>query len=306
MWKELKAQGTECWRQWRDGEHRFDGDLFRQAGGGYVAFVYLKHADQKELPWSETAAKLGAELGEPLTAIGGALKVGDRSEPLPLLWGDGAALADIVTTELGCLYRLELQGVLNPGLFMDQRDNRATLKERISAGAAGPLLNLFSYTGAFSVLAAKAGCPVTSVDLSRRYLEWDRRNHELNGTAALSKRIAADAREYLQRAAKKAARGDEGAGYSWVIIDPPTFSRSDRGPFQVRREMPALVEAALAVQSGPGGILISSNDSRWGRDDFMAEMGDLARAGGVRLEEGLVPLDFEPYSLNSCWLLRNR
>src|SRR5262249_35668972 len=135
---------------------------------------------------------------------------------------------------------------------LDPRCTRA----RVRREAVGKrFLNLFSYTGAFTVHAAAGGASqTTSVDLSGKYLDWAARNLRLNGfDPALHERVRADACEWLTLAAK------EGRRYELILIDPPPFSASKamRRSFNVQRDHPRLIEGALQLLV-PGGTLYFS------------------------------------------------
>src|SRR5213075_230619 len=113
-----------------------------------------------------------------------------------------------------------------------------------SAPLAGmELLNTFAYTCGFSVCAAKAGAHTTSVDLSRKYLEWGKRNFALNGlNASHHDFIAGDVFDWLRRLAKKQRQ------FELIALDPPTFSRSKHhGVFQAEKHFGELVTAALPL-----------------------------------------------------------
>src|SRR5208282_2118674 len=112
------------------------------------------------------------------------------------------------------------------GLFLDQRDNRRRLLHR---HGASEVLNAFAYTCGFSVCAAASGARVTSLDLSKKYLDWGRRNFVLNQLdPARHDFIFGDAFAWFRRLAKKKRLFDI------IILDPPTFSRSkESGVFQV-------------------------------------------------------------------------
>jgi 23S rRNA (cytosine1962-C5)-methyltransferase len=153
----------------------------------------------------------------------------------------------------------------SPGLFLDQRDNRARTAELVRSCVQQrgrcAVLNSFAYTCAFSVAAAKAApaaaVAVTSVDLSARYLDWGRRNFTANGLDPAAHEFASgDALTFMEIAAKKKRRFD------LLILDPPTFSTSKQtGPFQVERHYSRLFALAARIAS-PGATLLCSHNQR--------------------------------------------
>jgi len=139
--------------------------------------------------------------------------------------------------EGGHAFRVNLSDYVDTGLFLDHRITRA----RVAHESAFTFLNLYSYTGAFTVYAAAAGMKTTSVDLSHTYLDWARENLELNQLTG--ELVHADVREYLADARRAGRRWDV------AIVDPPTFSNSKRMDytFDVQRDHAALLTDALAV-----------------------------------------------------------
>jgi 23S rRNA (cytosine1962-C5)-methyltransferase len=246
--------------------------------------------------------------GVTVGVVSGAVKTTRGSAPLAPIYFNGALEgAELITTEWGSRLSLRMKDMLNPGVFMDQRVNRGRLSQLIAKRGLGPLLNLFSYTGAFSVLAARRGCAATSVDLSKSYLTWEGVNHELNGTAALSRRLKADATDYLRRQGAKEARGEmnESDRPAFIVIDPPTFSRADGKVFRVQEGLPALVrDATKILDRKAGAILVSCNAMGWPMEDFIEQSRAWALDAGLRWERGATAEDVD-YELNSAWLLRN-
>ena len=180
------------------------------------------------------------------------------------------------------------------GLFLDQRDNRTALAARVAewvaarakTGAPPPaVLNLFSYTGSFSVAAASAGARVTSVDLSARYLDWSRRNFGENGLDPAAHEFAkGDALVFLEIAAKRERRFD------LLILDPPTFSTSkQRGVFQVEKNYAKLFELACRVAAPEATLLASHNQRTLEPRALATKLSEGARAASRRV------LEFRPF-----------
>lgn len=153
--------------------------------------------------------------------------------------------------EGGHKFRVNLSDYVDTGLFLDHRITRA----RAAAEPARTMLNLFAYTGAFSVYAGAAGMQTTTVDLSNTYLEWAAENLALNRLTG--EIIRADVREFLVDARRAGRRWD------LVVVDPPTFSNSKRmdGTWDVQRDHAGLLDNVLAVCSGV--VWFSTNRRRF-------------------------------------------
>jgi 23S rRNA (cytosine1962-C5)-methyltransferase len=184
------------------------------------------------------------------------------------------AKGPFIALENGVKFEMSFQEGYSTGLFLDQRDNRRRLL-RNYVGADFPLklegaevLNTFAYTCAFSVCAGLAGASVTSLDLSRKYLDWGRRNFQLNELdPAHHDFIYGDVFDWLKRFAKK------GRQFDLVLLDPPTFSQSkDSGVFRAETDFAKLAGDALRVLK-PGGVLFAStNAARLKPEDFLAQI----------------------------------
>jgi 23S rRNA G2069 N7-methylase RlmK/C1962 C5-methylase RlmI len=282
-----------------------DVDAYLLSDGRWFLFAYIR--DRRlaldDAHWSRVAAKFAD--GEVL-GIGRALKTDEGSEPLaPLALGASGLPEELWAREGWLRFRLETKDVLNPGLFLDQELNRERLME-LAQGASPEegCLNLFSYTGAFTMSAFCAGARSgTSVDVSARYLAWERANAEANfgGLELTHKLIKDDARDFLRRAARKAKEG--GARYRWIIVDPPTFSRGQGKPFKVERDLVPMLADAADCLAPRGAILASTNDARWATRDFVDAVGRFARERGLKVEKGRVPPEFgAEHPLKSAWL----
>ncbi len=155
-------------------------------------------------------------------------------------------------SEGGVKLLVNLTDYLDTGLFLDHR----AMRLRIQREAAGKrFLNLFCYTATATVHAAKGGArTTTSVDLSKTYLDWARRNLSLNGFSDKNRLEQGDVMAWLE--------ADSGE-YDLIFIDPPTFSNSKRmeGVFDVQRDHVRLLDLAMA-RLAPGGVLYFSNNFR--------------------------------------------
>jgi len=227
-------------------------------------------------------------------------------------WLCGApATNEILVRENGLRFLLRLDEGGSTGLFLDQRENRRRLQDHYVAPGfelppAPDVLNAFAYTCAFSVAAAAGGGRVTSLDLSRNYLEWGRRNFELNGLEPSGHEfLFGDAFAWFRRLVKKNRLFDI------LVLDPPTFSRSrESGVFQAQKNYGALVDAALPLLKPGGTLLASTNAAGFAPEDFIAAVtGSIRRAGRrvARRHYAPQPPDFpieraEPAYLKTVWL----
>jgi 23S rRNA (cytosine1962-C5)-methyltransferase len=177
----------------------------------------------------------------------------DRSAPV-LFEGDPALPLVTTVRESGLVYGLDFAAGYSVGLFLDQRANRRL----VSAYGSKKLLNTFAYTCSFSLVAASVGAQTVSVDLSKKSLDRGRENFALNQIDTEGHRFIAD--DVLDVFPRLAKRGEK---FDTIILDPPTFSRGNKGrKFQVERDMEALLMAALEVAEPKARILISTNCTR--------------------------------------------
>ena len=188
-----------------------------------------------------------------------------------------AAPDDLAVREHGLLYHVDLVRDLNTGLFHDQRRNRLEFR-RLSAGCR--VLNLFAYTGAFSVAAAAGGAiRVTSVDVSGRYLDWARRNFRLNQIAAEDHEfISGDCFAELDRLLKA------GRCFDLVLMDPPSFSTTRKSRFATSGGTAELVQKALGVLAAGGLLVTSSNLQKMPLESYLKELRNGSLAAGRQLQ----------------------
>ncbi|KAF0246434.1 MAG: hypothetical protein FD180_698 [Planctomycetota bacterium] len=179
--------------------------------------------------------------------------------------------------ENGLLFEAAPGRASKGGLFLDQRENRECV-ERISNGRS--VLNLFGYTGGFSLYAARGGAASTeTVDVSRPALAAARRNFTLNNfrleRAAFH---AADAFEFLEGAARRRKSWD------LVVSDPPSFAPGKASLPAAHRAYFRLHRLALSV-TAPGGILCAAScSSHFRKEDLLQSLAEAARASGRRFE----------------------
>jgi 23S rRNA (cytosine1962-C5)-methyltransferase len=167
--------------------------------------------------------------------------------------------------ENGLNFLVSLEQGLNTGLFLDQRKNRRDLMFR-SAGKR--VLNLFAYTGAFSVAAASAGAiQVTGVDVSPGYTEWSRANFGCNRlNPKRHEFIVGECRQVLADLERRGSR------YDVVLMDPPSFSTTAKSRFTTRGGTSDLVAAALPLLNENGLLIASSNHQKVDAADYLKEL----------------------------------
>ena len=177
----------------------------------------------------------------------------------------GSVVAGLVM-EQGQIFRLDLTSYLDTGLFFDHRPLRAAVRDTCSKKR---VLNLFCYTGSFSVYAAQgnASC-VESVDLSNTYLAWAKDNMKLNGFTDKKRYefTRADCMRFLQEKAVAAKSGTLAKEelYDLIILDPPTFSnsKSTADVLDINRDWPQLVKDCLNILAPGGTLYFSTNSER--------------------------------------------
>ncbi len=217
--------------------------------------------------------------------------------------------------ENGIRYEMSFRKGYSVGLFLDQRDNRRRfLTGHIASDFSfseirnpeSEILNCFAYTCGFSVCAALAGARTTSLDLSKKYLEWGRRNFTLNGLDPTAHDfIYGDVFDWLRRLAKKPQ------GFNVVVLDPPTFSRSKgHGTFRAEKDFGHLVKLALPVLKRNSVLFVSTNAAALKPETFLETVTTAIHSSGRKItQQHYVPQppDFpitraEPAYLKTAWL----
>lgn len=202
----------------------------------------------------------------------------------------------LIAREAGLKFEVNLTDYTDTGLFLDHRATRATVRG-LAKGAR--FLNLFCYTGSFTVYAAAGGAAsTTSVDLSNTYLEWARRNMALNGFPGTGHTfVRSGVIEFLRSHAP-------GPSYDLVVVDPPTFSnsKSTEADWEVQTGHAEMLRLLLPLVAPGGTVFFSTNFRRFKFDDAA-----LAGAGGTvsvkEITDRTVPEDFRNDRIHRCWRL---
>ncbi len=187
----------------------------------------------------------------------------------------GAPPAEIVIHEDEARFGVDVRSGQKTGFFLDQRDNRRTIRKH-AAGAT--VLNLFAYTGGFSLHAALGGAArVTSVDIASPAIAAIERNLVLSSLPTdAHERVATDAFEFLERASAQGRRWD------LVIVDPPSFAPRERATTAALRAYERLAAAALRVVEPRGRFALASCSSHVTEVDLLGAVAGLP-APNVRL-----------------------
>ncbi len=189
--------------------------------------------------------------------------------------------------ENGVLYQVFMNDGLMTGIFLDQHEVRGSLVDGLAMGKS--LLNMFSYTAAFSVAAAMGGASqTTSVDLAKRSRELSQAHFQANGISTDAHRfIVMDVFEYFKYAKRK------GLTYDVIVLDPPSFARNKKQTFSVAKDYHKLISQSLEILN-PGGIIIAStNAANVSRQKFTEQIdkGFAGRSYQILNKYGL-PADF--------------
>ena len=281
-----------------------------------VLYLYerpYEKSDEEEALWLDAMAAaasevLGIDISHIIKKARGhkSHKDGEQYTPLSSAALPEQSLQGLVI-EQGQLFRLDLTSYLDTGLFFDHRSLRASVRDTCSKKR---VLNLFCYTGSFSVYTAQGNAAyVESVDLSNTYLAWAKDNMKLNGFTDKKRYefTKADCMRFLQEKAVAAKSGKLAKEelYDLIILDPPTFSnsKSTADVLDINRDWPQLVKDCLNILA-PGGKLYFSTNSE--RIKFDISKIPAKTAAGIEFEwkeitEQTIPQDFAGKKPHKVW-----
>ncbi|MDA3951188.1 MAG: class I SAM-dependent methyltransferase [Spirochaeta sp.] len=203
----------------------------------------------------------------------------------------------ITVEEHGLLFQVNLSDYIDTGLFLDHRELRLYVAKGVTQHR---VLNLFAYTGSFTVYAAAAGASSTvTVDLSNTYLTWARKNMQLNALDAPNHEFRrGDVLEEIETLRR------EGRKFDTIVLDPPSFSNSKnmRDTFDVQRDHVGLINACIelldpAARGGqPGRVIFSTNKRR-----FQFHRQELNAGETRKLTKLTMPDDFAGTNIHQVW-----
>lgn len=289
--KQAKRQGITCFRFYDHDLPEFPLILENYEGRLYVSEYKRRHgfSDEEHDQWLQGCI----EVMSSVTDIAPDLvftKLRHRNDHRESQYQKLAAEKhEFVVQEAGLKFIVNLSDYLDTGLFLDHRITRQLVRDE----AAGKrVLNLFCYTGSFSVYAAAGGAAdIVSVDLSKTYLAWAERNMLLNfPDAANHKVVHADVLQYLKTLPPHS--------FDLIVMDPPTFSNSKRmeDVLDIQRDHVALINDCLMVLS-PGGVLyFSTNYSK-----FELDVNNIQAASVKDITKATTPFDFAGKLKRQCF-----
>jgi 23S rRNA (cytosine1962-C5)-methyltransferase len=291
--KWARRRGISCYRI-------YDRDIpeFPLAIDWYEGQVHAQiFARKGQEPLTETEEQA---IGETISSIlqiphqALAFKTRQRQRGLSQYEKTGQQGCPMVVNEGGLKFEVDLHSYLDTGLFLDHRETREMIRRRAEGRR---MLNLFAYTGSFSVFAAAGGAlATTSVDLSNTYQAWTRRNLALNGfTGDDHQLVRDDVFSYLQRAIR------ERRLFGLIVLDPPSFSNSKKMQeiLDVQRDHRRLIESCQQLLTPKGELYFSTNKRR-----FKIDHGLESLPGCQEITDQTLPDDFKRHPAHRCWIFR--
>ena len=295
--KNLRSLGTWAEKNGISCYRLYDADLPEYA----VAIdIYEKwaHVQEYEAPKSIDQAKADMRIKEVMAVLPGVLQIPTERIFLKVRkrqkgasqypkFDDQRRFHQV--QEGNCNFLVNFTDYLDTGLFLDHRNTRFMIQE-MSKGKS--FLNLFGYTGTATVHAAKGGAVSTStVDMSKTYIDWAKKNLALNGfTGPNHEFIQADCLEWL---------ASEKRRFDLIFLDPPTFSNSKRmdETFDVQRDHVELLRMAAKLLNRGGDLIFSNNNRK-----FKMDIDSLSDLKIEDITQKTIPKDFERNPrIHNCW-----
>ena len=297
-----RKSGVSCYRV-------YDADLpeYAVAVDVYQGEQTWLHVQEYEAPSSIDPAKAETRLAEALSVMPQVLEIPETQVFLKIRRRQkGSAQYEkqaqagrfYPVEEGGCRFWVNFEDYLDTGLFLDHRPTRLLIQQ-LAKGKH--FLNLFAYTGTATVHAALGGASsTTTVDMSHTYLDWARRNLELNGIKGYRHElIQADCLDWLD------AEAGRGQGvYDLIFLDPPTFSNSKRmdGSFDMQRDHVDLLRKTASLLKPDGLLIFSTNFRR-----FKLDLDALDGLQAEDISHKTIPPDFERNpKIHYCWTIKQR
>jgi 23S rRNA (cytosine1962-C5)-methyltransferase len=290
--KWARREGIQAYRLYDRDIPEFPLAIDRYADWLHVQVFEKKRALQAD-DLENIRGELAARLEIPVLQV--VIKHRRRQRGLTQYERLGATAPSFSVAERDLRFEVNLSAYLDTGLFLDHRNTRQLVREQ---AAQKRFLNLFAYTGSFTVYAAAGGATHSvTVDMSNTYQAWSRRNLALNGLDHPGRHdfVQSDVLGFLQR------MHNHGEQFDLIVLDPPSFSNSKRmgGTFDVQRDQLTLLSDTLRLLT-PGGELFFSNN----RQGFRLDPGVGNLAAVTEISAQTLPVDFKRHTPHRCWLLR--
>jgi len=245
-----------------------------------------RHSAWLQLMKTTAAKTLGVPVQQVFLKKRQKRRQGDQYEKI----GDQKKMRTVTEGELKFL--VNLSDYVDTGLFLDHRVTRSMVRDQAEGKS---FLNLFAYTGSFTVYAADGGATeTTTVDLSKNYLAWASENLKLNGLDGPQHRfVPSDSIEFLQEAVN-----DPKQRFDLVVVDPPTFSNSKRteDDWDVQEQHVEMLDLVSQVLNSGGVVYFSTNFRK-----FKPRLTELSQFESVEISSKTVPEDFRNRKIHRCW-----
>ena len=245
-----------------------------------------RHSAWLQLMKTTAAKTLGVPVQQVFLKKRQKRRQGDQYEKI----GDQKKMRTVSEGELKFL--VNLSDYVDTGLFLDHRVTRSMVRDQAEGKS---VLNLFAYTGSFTVYAADGGATATmTVDLSKNYLSWAQENLKLNGLDGPQHRfVAGDSIEFLLKAVK-----DPKQRFDLVVVDPPTFSNSKRteDDWDVQEQHVEMLDLVSQVLNPSGVVYFSTNFRK-----FKPRLAELSQFESIEISSKTVPEDFRNRKIHRCW-----
>ena len=295
--KWAKRQNLEAWRIYdRDiPQYPFAIDVY----GEHIHLQeydtgWLMHEDEYQQWLDEICQAVQFVTGLPLNNMH--LKQRARQKGITQYEKTGQTGEDFIVHEHGRQFWVNLDKYLDTGLFLDHRNTRKKIGELAENKR---FLNLFAYTGSFTVYAATGGAVYSeTVDLSNTYLNWAKRNFELNQMDSNKHHIIrADVFQYLQEAKQQNKQFD------LIVLDPPSFSNSKKmlDILDIQRDQETLIDGAMNLLSENGQLFFSNNLRTFTLNDALMQ-----RYHIKNISKFSVPEDFRNKKIHQCWEIQHQ
>lgn len=292
--KQAKRMQVSCWRLYDHDLPEFPFCIEIYGEKIYVAEYQRRHAltEEQHEAWLQKSFTVMSEvIGIPVENI--FIKLRKRKQGrLDQYQKLDEKRQEFIVEESGLKFIVNLEDYLDTGLFLDHRITRGMVR---AESKDKRVLNLFAYTGSFSVYAAAGGAAkVTTIDMSNTYLNWAKRNMELNGF------VSEDRYEFIQADVTKHIQSME-EQYDIIILDPPTFSNSARmdNTWEVQRDHVKIINDCLKLLASGGILYFSTNFTK-----FVLAADQINSSDIKDITKATTPFDFEGKLFRKCYKMR--